>query len=575
MSSITFVTSFLDIYGNAEEKDKNPEKSIEKRIYYFKEMASTGIQICLYISQNMEKTIKPILEEYSNISCVVISLQDTKIWKIVNENYVTLPNNRSHLKDTTEFMILMNNKIEFIENTIKNNPWNSTHFAWIDFSIFYVFKNPEFCKNWLQFLSVTKLAPHFLTIPGCPNINKLIEIGDNILNNVYWRFCGGFFIGDKDSLLDFYHLYMIHFPTFIQKYNKIVWEVNFWVWLESYTNWSPIWYEANHNDSILQLSSDYYSEDMSKHTSIKKKYDYPVVYQHNPSSASYIEYEGHKILNTRYVNYILYDNGSYNVHAPDKRTLNTMNYISFLDDDFTPKSYVKIDETKTNLTDYLYRAKNYISKGFEDIRLYISNGKLKFIATTIQYSPLGQNRMVFGEYNIYEKQINSVHLIEPPDPNTWCEKNWIPITYNTSEEFFIYSWSPFQVGKLVESNSEFSHKLEIILKEEYHNIPFLNKIRGSSTFVSYDENHIIGVVHYSEEYSPRHYYHLLVKLDRKTLCIMEISQPFYFQKIGIEFCTGFTTNLEREFCFWISQMDRDPIFITIPSNKFNWTCVQH
>jgi hypothetical protein len=241
-------------------------------------------------------------------------------------------------------------------------------------------------------------------------------------------------------------------------------------------------------------------------------------------------------------------------------------------------------EEKIELPNCLDRAKRFVSKGLEDIRLYEHNGKLKFIATTIQYSPLGQNRMVIGEYDISEKCLHSVELIEPPDANIWCEKNWIPIKYSLQNkdgiqedsEYFIYGWSPFQVGRLVPENTEmpeFSYKLEIVLKKEYPNILFLDKFRGSTPFIPFGDR-LVGLVHFSEEYTPRHYYHMLIQLEKDTLDIVERSQPFYFQRKRIEFCIGFTlSNIESQesFCFWISQMDREPLFQTIPTKEIRWT----
>jgi hypothetical protein len=54
MTSITFVTCFFDIYKNEEVMIKiDARKSIEKRIQYFEELLSTGIQVMLYISSSV------------------------------------------------------------------------------------------------------------------------------------------------------------------------------------------------------------------------------------------------------------------------------------------------------------------------------------------------------------------------------------------------------------------------------------------------------------------------------------------------------------------------------------------
>lgn len=582
-SSLTFVTCFLDAYEETGILDTNPQKQLPERIARFRQLAATGIQICLYTTANLKEWIEPIVQEFPTIHWTILSIQDTFIWKTVNEDRYSLPENRSAVKDNAEFMVVQNCKAELIERAIIENPWNSTHFAWIDFSIFYVFHNPAKSAKWLQILSTLQLAPKFITFPGCKGWAKLAadNVANHLLHRVYWRFCGGFFIGDKDSLWNFTQLYRTHFPLFMDAYRRIVWEVNFWAWLEATAGWLPTMFNADHNDSILQFTADYYTESITCESStqkfIKEQYKYPALNTYQPSSASYIEWGGQRILNTRYVNYLLYDNGAYHIHSPDGRTLDTKNVLSILDDQWQPLGYDFIEES-VELTDYLPRAKRFVSRGFEDIRLYAcKEGGIRFIATTIQYSPLGQNRMVLGEYDVAEKRLHSAGLIEPPNPDVWCEKNWIPIPYgDDQEDHFIYSWSPFQVGKVVAGGAthpEFPYKMEIVLKREYPDTPFLNHIRGSTVFVPYGEERMIGLVHFSEEYVPRHYYHMMIQLNKDTLEIVAHSQPFLFQSIGIEFCIGFTIDNESSFHYWISQMDRNPLHLTIPEERFRWYSV--
>jgi hypothetical protein len=574
MANLTFVTCFLDAYeGTTEMVEANPHKQLPERIARFRQLAATRIPICLYICPSVQSSIEPIAAEYPNIYWEILSLEDTFTWKTAQANPHSLPAHRYEPKDTANYILVQNSKIELVEKAIHTNPWKSRHFAWIDFSIFYVFHHPERSAKWLQMLSRAPLSEKMLTFPGCERWEKWSpNMGDQLTDRVYWRFCGGFFIGDRDSLLDFAHLYRVQFPIFLQIYRKLVWEVNVWAWLETATGWSPTLYTADHNDSILYLSADHYAQNMQCKSDLQI-YPYPAIPDYQPASAAYIEYRGEMLLNTRYVNYLICDNGAYHMNAADGRTLDTQNWLSVLGGDLVPQSYEKMDESEMGLTDYLDRAKRFVSRGLEDIRLYESaaDGRLRFIATTIQYSPLGQNRMVLGEYDIDERKLRNATLVEPPNPDVWCEKNWIPIVWH-QEDHFIYSWSPFQVGKIVPSDSaDFSSRLEIVLRKEYPHIPFFNWIRGSTTFTA-TSGRLLGVVHFSEEYMPRHYFHMLVQLDKETLDIVEYTHPFYFQNIGIEFCIGFRHN-EDQYQFWISQMDRNPAQITISKTQFMWTTV--
>ena len=146
------------------------------------------------------------------------------------------------------------------------------------------------------------------------------------------------------------------------------------------------------------------------------------------------------------------------------------------------------------------------------------------------------------------------------------EKNWIPLPKQSPtgywEEWFVYKWHPFELGRV---NTGAESKLQI---ERRYATPAetFSKIRESTTFTDYGDNqHLIGLVHFSEEHTPRHYYHMLVLLDRETFRPVRYSATFYFEKLTIEFCIGMTTlgKNNETYGFWISRFDRDPLYIEI------------
>jgi hypothetical protein len=99
-------------------------------------------------------------------------------------------------------------------------------------------------------------------------------------------------------------------------------------------------------------------------------------------------------------------------------------------------------------------------------------------------------------------------------------------------------------------------------------------MKGSANLVDMGDV-LVGVVHFSEELRPRHYFHVLVELDRTTLEPLRYSDPFYFSAVSIEFCIGFSFRgsvVDGQRCgdygFWISQMDRDPMLIRVPVERF-------
>lgn len=561
-NNVTFVTSILQIYDKPYD-----EKTIEWRFDKFREIAELGIYICIYVDEETYPICVKFAQQYENIKIVnIYNLKNTILAKQCAELEYTMPENRSPEKDTMEYMLLMNCKFEFLSDAAEKNLWNTHYFAWIDFSIAYILRKTIISVELLRVLSKrTFINTPFLTIPGC--FEKDAFFNDNtskysnddkiqyILNNIYWRFCGGFILGDASSIIDTFNKYKKHFAEFIGLYGKMVWEVNFWTWLEMKTDWSPIWYKADHDDSIFKMPVHLYSANLDQdHELVKTKYDYAVIENYEPMQCSHVEFEGRHIINTRYVNYRCLDNG--NLYAADGNSfLNTRNIVSVLDNDLKPIYYNEMREKETI---GLISNDTASCMGLEDIRLYAHNGVLKFIATNINYSPTGGNHMIVGEYDVDNKTYNNSVIVLSPYDN-WCEKNWIPIVLD-GEKLFIYKWWPMEIGKI---NYE-TKKLEIVKTFDIKSPNFEN-VRGSTTF-SHDVTNdcLIGLVHFSEETSPRRYYHMLVTLDKATLKPIKYSNVFVFQHLGIEFCTGMKISDDgSNFLFWISKWDREPLMVTV------------
>lgn len=573
MSSITYVTAFIDINHNI------PNKSIDWRFDNFCELARSGINLCVYIDTKWFDRLQTIANMYPNVKIMkTVNLQDTFVAKTCSQLEYTLPTVRNQEKDTADYMMLMNSKFEFTKDAIQQNVWNTTHFAWIDFSIFYIFKNKEQSAAYLRTLSNDKLASKFFAIPGC--WNKQTTISPQTVN---WRFCGGFFIGDKNSVMDFCELCERQFPEYIRSMKCLSWEVNFWAWLETTREWSPTWYSADHNDRILYVPASFYATQLNKNASFKKTtYSYPeidsIYDSYTPSSASYVHFKDQHILNTRFINYRLTDSGHYIFNHPEQLIITkNMRYILH-PDTLEPQNHAEMQDKTVSLTKTQYPDDNLCKiYGLEDIRLYEYNDKVRFIATNRNYSPhINTNRMIVGDYDVETMAYLNCKVVEPPQ-YTWCEKNWIPLVKSKEtfadatkdEEYFIYKWSPMEIGQIDPTNNTLR-----IVKTHTNtvNVPDFHRVRGSTVFIELDEfsgqqeglerNELVGVVHFSEEKSPREYFHILVTLDKDTFCPIRYSRTFCFQKVGIEFCTGFCIK-DNRYVFWISSMDREPAMISI------------
>jgi hypothetical protein len=562
-TSITFVTAFMNIYNTFFQN-----KDVEWRFRHFRKIAETGIQIGVFCSPDCSDYMEQLIIEFPNIKVIqYMDLKDTWTYKTCEEaekvigEQLDLPNTRNVEKDTREYIILMNTKTEYLKIAIESNPWSSTHFAWIDFNIYHIFQGREqYIYEYLRSMSQRTMNNYFLTLPGCWNKDNVHE--EFLMNDICWRFCGGFFIGSANRCLEFHKCYQDYFLDFLINKKKLIWEVNFWAYVELRHSLSVIWYPGDHNQTILEISVKNMALRLADLPSCQHiKYEYPDHGDFIPTSTAYINYSGKDIINTRFVNYWLHENGSYWIKDPDSY-IRTRNFCSQLESEtMLPTEFKEMNEESSGL--YCSGGNIY---GLEDIRLYERNGEIYYIATSINYSCLGKNRMVKGRYDINNGLILSSEVLVPPDPNSWCEKNWIPLVNygNEEDEYFIYKWNPVEIG-ILQPFENSSQKQLVIEKTWQHNAPLFSNIRGSTPLVKTDEG-LLCVVHFSYEGHPRNYFHMLVLLENITMKPLKYSEFFFFNNMSIEFCIGFMIRNEK-YHFWISNFDRDPELIIVDNSE--------
>jgi len=246
----TFVTAFLDL-----REDRSKDKSFERCFDLFDQLASSGIPLHLFLSRSFEAVYKP----KPNVVVEWLELEDLATYKEVVAAEaalgapMALPIQRTPHHDTRNFMILMNAKAEFVARAAAHERWADVpQFAWIDFSICHVFRDPAASLAYLRLLAQTRLRAPVLAFPGCWYRGAHF---DNLFGGINWRFCGGFFIGDRASVENFGALYRREFPLVLANIKKLTWEVNMWSYFECVAGgaWRPHWFAGDHNDSIVRV----------------------------------------------------------------------------------------------------------------------------------------------------------------------------------------------------------------------------------------------------------------------------------------------------------------------------------
>jgi hypothetical protein len=102
--------------------------------------------------------------------------------------------------ETPHYIILNNNKFDFIDKAIDLNPFNSSHFIWMDFGINHVARNTEIINEWIYNIpdKIKQLCINPYTEEDNPK--KYFEI-------IHHNTGGGLFSGSKENLLKYSELF--------------------------------------------------------------------------------------------------------------------------------------------------------------------------------------------------------------------------------------------------------------------------------------------------------------------------------------------------------------------------------
>lgn len=175
---------------------------------------------------------------------------------------------------------------------------------------------------------------------------------------------------------------------------------------------------------------------------------------------------GKLLVNIRQVNYTFYHSESklfqhpYGpltyIHPEDDLHLRTWNWYCELDDNLSISRYTKID---TSAFDTYTPAWDFV--GLEDARLVRWDNKLYLSGVRRDTTAHGEGRMELSEIEVSEDSVVEIsrdRIPTPKDPNSYCEKNWMPILDKPYE--FIKWTDPTELVRYDANNKQCTTVLE-------------------------------------------------------------------------------------------------------------------
>jgi len=252
---------------------------------------------------------------------------------------------------------------------------------------------------------------------------------------------------------------------------------------------------------------------------------------------------GKLLVNLRSVNYTFYHSEeklfqhpygplTY-VHPENDIRLRTWNYYLELNDNYEIEKYYKVDTSAfpdKELWDFV---------GLEDARIFRWNKKLYLSGVRRDEDTVGTGRMDLCEIVVEENTVNQVSQvrIQPPlDPNSYCEKNWMPIL---DKPYHYIKWS--NPTEVVNINPETGVSEQIFTGEQK---PIDGYPRGGSQVIPWKDGYV-AITHevdlFKSEVGRKDavYYHRVLFWD-KDFNLQKWSKKFFIVGGHVEFCVGLT-----------------------------------
>lgn len=253
-ATTTFVTCFIELVKDGDAKTL---KTSENRFRHFETLAATGVPLCVFVCEAYKERILALMETYPNIRYMgPAEIEGSWFLEFLRDGDFVCASSANREKDTPAYFALMNNKLDYLRRAIQDNPFQTKTFAWVDFSLFHIIAadKVEETQKQIQTLGTAPWALQTVLLPGCWQKPSNPSV---LTQSIHWRFCGGFLLGSADAILEMVELAEENLPVFLRTYKTIVWEVNFWAYLELCCGWKPTWYRADHNHTILSIPARY------------------------------------------------------------------------------------------------------------------------------------------------------------------------------------------------------------------------------------------------------------------------------------------------------------------------------
>lgn len=245
------------------------------------------------------------------------------------------------------------------------------------------------------------------------------------------------------------------------------------------------------------------------------------------------------------------------IHPENDPYLRTVNYYLELDESYNITRCNKIDTSKFDTYKPLWEF-----VGLEDARVFKWNDKLYTSGVRRDLDTIGTGRMELCEIVVDEDKVTEVSRvrIQPPnDPNSYCEKNWMPVMDKPNT---YVKWS--NPTEVVEINPETGESKTIFLGKT-NNIP--RDLRGGTQVIPWKDyylafTHEVDLFNSEVGRKDAVYYHRIILWD-KNWNMVKWSNEFSLMSGHVEFSIGLCQK-ENDFLLTFGFQDNAAYLLKFP-----------
>ena len=253
----------------------------------------------------------------------------------------------------------------------------------------------------------------------------------------------------------------------------------------------------------------------------------------------------------RAVNYSITTQFQYNIRDP-QNYVKTKNYWIQMEKEFKQYELIEgpgcIKKRESNI------------QGLEDLRICKSNQTMYGLGITFEYGNHNHPSVCLCLFDKNDGKYFVSNVLPTCYEEHKVQKNWAP--FFDKNLYAIYSHQPLTILQI---DTETGKSTVAIQKESPLD---LSDIRGSSSPVKINNDWIM-IVHGVLQRDTRKYYHHFIMYD-KDWNFKQISLPFYFEKLFVEFCLSISIDKEKQITIFYSKEDNESKMMKISYDKINW-----